>query len=78
MEQERRRWGTWIGTVEDLDSRYLWLYEIRPDASWHDVPLGYKFRRITKIVVANQYQTALATVADERPPVLVVTSGPTA
>lgn len=63
IEEERRRSGLWIGQVEKVTSKWTWLLEVRPDASWHSAPLGYKNKRITLVSINSMYQQALATIA---------------
>lgn len=70
IEQERRHHSamTWIGVVDEIRKGWLWLHEVRPDATWHRQPRGYKLSRITKVAISDRYQTALAAIAGTRPP----------
>lgn len=63
IEQERRRSAIWIGQVDEVTSKWTWLLEVRPDASWQSAPLGYKNKRITLVSVDSMYQQALAAIA---------------
>ena len=65
IEQERKHHSPmmWIGIVDELVDGWLWLREVRPDATWRKHPRGYKLKHITKVVVADQYLTALSAVA---------------
>ena len=67
VEQERRHKSAmrWIGAVDEIDSGWLWLREVRPDATWHDESLGYKLSRITKVAVLDDYQLGLAAIAGQ-------------
>jgi hypothetical protein len=71
IEQERRydKMLRWIGVVEQVGGGWLWLHEVRPDATWHEEPLGYKLKHITKVVISDRYLTALADVAGTTPDV---------
>ncbi|GAA3684230.1 hypothetical protein GCM10022237_48520 [Nocardioides ginsengisoli] len=61
IEQERRRGGVvWIGVPVEVDDGLLRLDQVAPDGSWRDEPHGFRFRRITKVVVGGRYQDALA------------------
>lgn len=69
IEQERRHHAPmrWIGVVDEISKGWLWLHQVRPDATWQEEPLGYRLRRITQVAVQDRYLTALATVAGRRP-----------
>ena len=69
VEQERRHSSAmeWVGVVDEVRDGWLWLHEVRPDATWHEQPLGYRLKRITKVEIADRYLTALATVAGTVP-----------
>jgi hypothetical protein len=70
IEQERRFHSPmrWIGVVDEIGKGWLWLHEVRPDASWHKRPLGYKLSRITKVTISDRYLTGLAAIAGTHPP----------
>lgn len=63
-EKERERTGMWIGVVFEISKRWLWLSEVRPDASWLPAPLGYKLKAITAVTVGGRYLVGLRTIAD--------------
>jgi hypothetical protein len=67
IEQERRFSLMWVGVIDEVTRRWLWLHEVRPNATWHKRPLGYKLRRITKVVISDRYLTALAAIAGTAP-----------
>jgi hypothetical protein len=69
IEQERRFHSqmAWIGVVDKVTKRWLWLHEVRPNATWRKRPLGYKLRRITKVFISDRYLTALAAIAGTGP-----------
>ncbi|GIF22351.1 hypothetical protein BJ973_002674 [Actinoplanes tereljensis] len=53
----------WIGVAAEITRGWLWLQEVRPNATWCKRPSGYKLRRITKVFVSDRYLTALAAIA---------------
>ena len=69
IEQERRFHSqmAWIGVVDEVTKRWLWLDEVRPNATWRKRPLAYKLRRITKVFISDRYLTALAAIAGTGP-----------
>lgn len=69
IEQEERFNSAmqWIGVVDEVGDGWLWLHEVRPDASWHDEPLGYKLSRISKLTVGSGYLRALAEISGSAP-----------
>ncbi len=70
VEQERRhRDVMWVGIVDEVADGMLWLVEVRSDGSWHDRPLGYRLRHLTKVSVGTRYLDALASVSPPPHPV---------
>ena len=69
IEQERRFHSQmlWIGVVDEVTKRWLWLHEVRPNGTWRKRPLGYQLRRITKVFISDRYLTALAAIAGTGP-----------
>lgn len=63
IHKENERSAIWIGTLDDVTSRYIYLNEVRPDATWHPRPLGYKLRSITMAEVGTRYLLGLSAVA---------------
>ena len=63
IEKDHERSATWIGEIEELDVKWLWLMEVRPDASWHTKPLGYKLKSIRTISVGTHYLVGLHEIA---------------
>ena len=63
--QERRYKfdGRWIGVVDEVEAGYLWLREVRPDATWKPHPLGYKLSRISYIETGSAYLFGLNAIA---------------
>lgn len=67
IERDLKRDATWIGVFDEVVKQYLYLWEVGPDATWADEPLGYKIRSITMIVFEDHYQRGLASVAGPAP-----------
>lgn len=67
IEQDRKYDAIWIGVPHQLTKHWLYMWEARPDASWHDKPRGYRLNRITLIVFGDHYQTGLSAMADPPP-----------
>ena len=65
---ERKKYdATWIGLPDEIRGSWLYLWEIRPDAAWHDRPRGYRMGGITLISLGSRYLRALASIAPEPP-----------
>ncbi|NYG99455.1 hypothetical protein FJ656_03330 [Schumannella luteola] len=67
IEKETERRALWIGAIESIDRKHVWLDEALPDASWRG-PLGYRLKRITSVHAGGRYLAALAVVAGQIPP----------
>ncbi|MFJ8894232.1 hypothetical protein ACIRCZ_06580 [Leifsonia sp. NPDC102414] len=67
IEKERERSAMWIGEVDGIASKRVWLTEVRRDATWHAQPLGYRLRAITAVSIGTRYLRALAEVAGPAP-----------
>lgn len=63
IQEERERSAIWIGVLDEVTHRYVYLREVRPDATWHAVPLGYRLKAITSVEVGTRYLTSLAAIA---------------
>jgi hypothetical protein len=68
IQKESERRATWIGALDTITGRFVYLHEVRPDGTWHPAPLGYKLRAITTVEVGRRYYAALSVVAGEKPP----------
>lgn len=64
IEKERQRAAVWIGQVNEVDQRRVWLREVDPQARWADEPLGYRLGAISRIQLRTTYLTALNSVAE--------------
>lgn len=67
IQKETKRRATWIGSLDTITARFVYLHEVRPDGTWRPAPLGYKLRAITTVEVGRRYYSALSAVAGERP-----------
>lgn len=67
IERDRKHDAVWIGVFDEVVKPYLYLWEVGPDASWHEVPQGYKIRTIMMFVFDDHYQRGLASVAGPAP-----------
>lgn len=63
IEKEREREAMWIGLIESVTKKWLWLLEIDPKAQWEPAPLGYKLKAITSISVGGRYLAGLQTIS---------------
>jgi hypothetical protein len=68
IEKDRERHAIWIGRLDELEKRYVFLQEVSPDATWYTGTLGYKLKAITTVQVATPYLVGLAAVAGAAPP----------
>lgn len=68
IEKERERKALWIGMLDEIIDRHVYLHEVRPDGTWHDEPLGYQLCAVTAIYVETRYLAALTAVAGSAPP----------
>lgn len=67
IQKDNERSAFWIGTLDEVRKRVAYLHEVRPDATWHPAPLGYKLKAITTVEVATHYLRGLAAIAGTRP-----------
>lgn len=67
IQKEAERRATWIGTLDTISGRFVYLHEVRPDGTWHPGPLGYRLRAVTTVEIGRRYYSALSVVAGERP-----------
>jgi len=67
IQKENEREALWIGTLEELRKRVVYLHEVRPDATWHPAPLGYKLTAITAVEVGTHYLRGLVAIAGTGP-----------
>lgn len=63
IQKENERSAMWIGTLDEVTSRHIYLNEVRPDATWHPRPLGYRLRSITMAEVGTRYLVGLGAAA---------------
>ena len=67
IERNKKYDACWIGVPNELTRRWLYIWEVRPDASWHDRPQAYRLRSLTMVTMNDHYQRALAAVAGPAP-----------
>jgi hypothetical protein len=67
IQKENQRHAMWIGTFDEILGKFFYLHEVRPDATWHPAPLGYKLKAITTVEIETHYLVALATIAGAGP-----------
>ena len=67
IEKERERSAMWIGVMEDLWPKWVWLQQVDPQAIWAEKPLGYKLKSITTVLTGDRYMQALHQVAGPAP-----------
>jgi hypothetical protein len=67
IQKYNERSAIWIGTLDEVRKRYVYLNEVRPDATWLTAPLGYRLKAITTVDVATHYLQGLAAIAGTRP-----------
>ena len=59
----------WIGSMVGFRKGWLGLHEVKPSARWYRHPASLRISAITKLAVGDAYQTALASIAGDSPPV---------
>jgi hypothetical protein len=57
----------YIGIIERLGQRWLWLREVSPRAVWLSAPTRHRLNRITRIDTGGLYEQALRDVAGSPP-----------
>lgn len=67
IQKDRERSAIWIGVLDELSPKVLWLHEVSPDASWHEAPQRYRLKAVRTVSIRNRYMTALAAMAGEPP-----------
>lgn len=64
IERERVRTGCiWIGKYVGKRGKWFGLLEVRPNASWHRKPRGYRLGDVTTVSINSHYLIALAEIA---------------
>ena len=67
IQKDHERSGIWIGRLDEMRKRVVYIHEVRPDATWHPAPLGYKLKAITTVEVGTHYLQGLAAIAGTGP-----------
>lgn len=65
IEKELERRALWIGTLDEIDEKWLWLNEVTPRGRWKKKPLGYRLRAITRVSFGGRYMDALLLAAGD-------------
>jgi len=68
IEKERERDALWIGQLDDIWPKWVWLTEVDSTGTWLPAPLGYRLRRITTVQTGTRYLQALSQVAGNETP----------
>lgn len=67
IERDKKYDATWIGVPHELTQPWLYMWEVSPDASWDEQPLGYRLRTITMVTINDHYQRGLTAIAGPAP-----------
>ena len=67
IEKEAERSATWIGILDEVWPKWLWLQEVDFTGRWETKPLGYKLKAITVVSSGNRYVHALREIAGPPP-----------
>lgn len=67
IERDLRVDATWIGVPDGLTRKFLYLWEVTPQATWHEAPQGHRLKTITTVIFDDRYRTALAAMAGDSP-----------
>jgi hypothetical protein len=67
IQKENERSAIWIGKLDEVIKGMVYIHEVRPDATWHDSPLGYKLKAITTVEIGSQYLVGLTAIAGTGP-----------
>lgn len=67
IQKENERSAIWIGGLDEVRKRMVYLHEVRPDATWHPFPRGYRLQAITSIEIATHYLRGLGAIAGRGP-----------
>lgn len=67
IEQERERNGIWIGTLDEVTRKWVYLNEVDFEGEWKPAPLGDKLKSITSVSIHGQYLDPIFGAAGPRP-----------
>ncbi|WIB65550.1 hypothetical protein [Curtobacterium sp. MCBD17_040] len=68
VQSNHRYDALWIGVIHAVTRHWVYLHEVRPDATWHDHAAGRRLRRLTVIETDGHYIRGIRSVADSEPP----------
>ena len=63
IQKDHERSAMWIGKLVEIKKGRVYINEVRPDATWHPEPFGYKLKAITTVEIGTRYLIGLAAVA---------------
>jgi hypothetical protein len=66
-EEARRPDMCWIGSPEDWGEKSAWILTIEPDATWDGFITRFKFKHLTRVDFADDYNNAVLTLAGPKP-----------
>ena len=67
IQKQKKSDTIWIGTLDEVIGKWVYLNLVRRDAIWNEEPLGHKLKPITTVKVGTSYLVALAAIAGARP-----------
>ncbi|WP_435743625.1 hypothetical protein [Microbacterium sp. PMB16] len=67
IQKEFERSAMWIGTLDSIRGRFVYLHEVRTDATWYPEALGYRLTAITSVETGSRYIVALSAIAGDGP-----------
>jgi hypothetical protein len=76
IEKEAERKALWIGVLDEVWPKWLWLQEVDFTGRWKTKPLGYKLNAITTVSSGNRYMHALREVAGPPPTIRISPDSP--
>lgn len=68
FEESRRPDMCWIGSTADWGKKSVWILTIDPDTTWDKYMTQFKFKHLTRIDFADDYNKALVKLAGPKPP----------
>jgi hypothetical protein len=66
LETQGRRSELWVGQIDAVDSKRVWLRELDVRGDWLDDSVGYRLREVTSVAENSRYLRAIAMVAAAR------------
>lgn len=63
IEKQRERRAVWIGQLDRIADKKLWLLELNTKAKWLKKPEAHRFNEITSVAFGDRYLSSLALAA---------------